>query len=162
MRELGRELAGLKAREVRAYIPAYEAKLMRALKTLATVRKHTNILQHMFGYLRDGVDDADRQELARIIEDYHQQLVPLKGFRSRCLGQRVCVADADAGHLVWSLLRLILSSNSLSTSVGMILGPSSAPPSVTPKVTRPAAVRCWRTSLSHRLYASFPPCPGPI
>ncbi len=77
VREMGRELAGLKAREARAYIPRYEAKLMRALKTLATVRKHTNILQHMLGFLRDGVDAADRQELAGIIEDYHRELVPL-------------------------------------------------------------------------------------
>ena len=77
MREMGRELAGLKAKTARAYIPQYEAKLMRALKTLATVRKHTNILQHMLGYLRDGVDDADRKELAGVIEDYHKELVPL-------------------------------------------------------------------------------------
>ena len=77
MREMGRELAGLKAREARAHIPQYEARLMRALKTLATVRKHTNILQHMLGYLRDVVDDADRKELAGIIEDYHRELVPL-------------------------------------------------------------------------------------
>jgi len=77
MREMGRELAGLKAREARARIPRYEAKLMRALKTLATVRKHTNILQHMLGYLRDALDEADRKELAAIIEDYHRELVPL-------------------------------------------------------------------------------------
>ena len=77
MREMGRELAALKARGALAHIPKYEAKLMEALKTLATVRKHTNILQHMLGYLRDGVDPADRKELADIIEDYHHELVPL-------------------------------------------------------------------------------------
>ena len=77
MREMGRDLAGLESRTARAYIPQYEAKLMRALKTLATVRKHTNILQHMLGYLRDCVDDADRRELAGIIEDYRRELVPL-------------------------------------------------------------------------------------
>ena len=77
MREMGRELAGLKAREVRAFIPQYEAKLMRALKALATVRKHTNILQHMLGYLRKDVDEADRKELAGIIEEYRQGLIPL-------------------------------------------------------------------------------------
>jgi len=77
MREMGRELAGLKARTAHAYIPQYEAKLMRALKTLATVRKHVNILQHMLGYLRDVVDDEDRKELAGLIEDYHRELVPL-------------------------------------------------------------------------------------
>lgn len=77
MREMGRQLAGLTARTARAYIPQYEAKLMQALKTLATVRKHTNILQHMLGYLRDGVDEADRKALAGLIEDYHRELVPL-------------------------------------------------------------------------------------
>ena len=77
MREMGRELAGLKARGARSYIPQYEAKLMRALKTRATVRKHTNILQHMLGFLRDDVDEDDRKELAGIIEDYHRKLIPL-------------------------------------------------------------------------------------
>ncbi len=77
MREMGRDLAGLKARTAHVHIPPYEAKLMRALKTLATVRKHTNILQHMLGFLRDSVDEADRRELAELIEDYHRELVPL-------------------------------------------------------------------------------------
>ena len=77
MRQMGRGLAGLKSTEAPAYIPQYEATLMRALKTLATVRKHTNILQHMLGFLREGVDEADRQELAGIVTDYHEGLVPL-------------------------------------------------------------------------------------
>lgn len=77
MRELGRELAVLKAGEAAAHIPKYEAKLMRALKTLATVRKHTNILQHMLGFLRKLADEDDRRELAEIINDYHRELVPL-------------------------------------------------------------------------------------
>lgn len=77
MREMGRELAGLKPREARAHIPRYEATLMRALRNLATVRKHTNILQHMLGYLRGKADEADRRELAAVIEDYHRGLIPL-------------------------------------------------------------------------------------
>jgi uncharacterized protein YbgA (DUF1722 family)/uncharacterized protein YbbK (DUF523 family) len=77
MRELGRELGRLKAKEAGAYIPQYETQLMRALKTLATVRQHTNILQHMLGFLRDDVDDADRKEMADIIDNYHRELVPL-------------------------------------------------------------------------------------
>jgi uncharacterized protein YbgA (DUF1722 family)/uncharacterized protein YbbK (DUF523 family) len=77
MREMGRELAALKPAQARAHIPVYEAKLMRALKTLATVSKHTNILQHMLGYLRKLADEADRKELADIIGQYHKGLVPL-------------------------------------------------------------------------------------
>lgn len=77
MREMGRELAALKPRQAAAHIPRYEASLMRALKTPATVRKHTNILQHMLGYLRGLADEADRRELGGIIEDYHGGLIPL-------------------------------------------------------------------------------------
>ena len=77
MREMGRELAGINARGARKHIPVYEAQLMKALKSLATVRKHTNILQHMLGYLRDDVDANDRKELASIVEDYHKELLPL-------------------------------------------------------------------------------------
>ncbi len=77
MREMGRELAALDSRRARRHIPLYEAQLMRALKTKATVKKHTNILQHMLGFLRDVADDYDRQELAEIIEEYHAGNIPL-------------------------------------------------------------------------------------
>jgi len=77
MRQMGRELAQLKPRAAAAYAPQYEAQLMTALKTRATVRKHANILQHMAGYLRDSVDADDRHELAEIIAAYQKELVPL-------------------------------------------------------------------------------------
>ena len=77
MREMGRELAALKPSQARSHIPVYETKLMRALKTLATVPKHTNILQHMAGYLRGKADEADRKELADLITQYHAGLIPL-------------------------------------------------------------------------------------
>jgi uncharacterized protein YbgA (DUF1722 family)/uncharacterized protein YbbK (DUF523 family) len=77
MREMGRALAGLKTREARKHIPVYEADLMVAMKRLATVKKHTNILQHMLGFLRDNLDASDRRELVRIIDDYRRGLLPL-------------------------------------------------------------------------------------
>jgi len=77
MREMGRELAALSAGEAAAYAAVYEAKLMQALKARATVRKHTNILQHMLGYLRGRADEADRQGVAEVIADYHRGVVPL-------------------------------------------------------------------------------------
>lgn len=77
MREMGRDLAGLKSAQVLAYIPVYEARLMRAMKYPATVAKHTNILQHMLGYLRGVADESDRRELAGIIGQYRSGLIPL-------------------------------------------------------------------------------------
>ena len=38
----------------------YEHGFMAALAKLATPRRHTNVLQHMVGYLRDGLDASDR------------------------------------------------------------------------------------------------------
>ena len=50
---------------------------MRALSTLATSRKHVNVLQHMLGYFRRVLDDESRAELAGAIADYQNGLVPL-------------------------------------------------------------------------------------
>ncbi len=77
LREMGRLLATMKAREARSFIPVYEALLMRALKYPATPRKHTNILQHMLGFLRPSVDENDRHEMLEIIQQYHAGLIPL-------------------------------------------------------------------------------------
>jgi uncharacterized protein YbgA (DUF1722 family)/uncharacterized protein YbbK (DUF523 family) len=76
-RQLGRLVAGAKAlgrAELRA---RYEAGFMTALARIATPRRHTNVLQHMVGHLRQGLDAADRAELAAQIEDYRRALVPL-------------------------------------------------------------------------------------
>lgn len=77
MRQMGRMLATVRPREARGCISTYETMLMRAMKTLATVRKHANILQHMLGYLRNSVDESDRKELLEIIRQYHRGLLPL-------------------------------------------------------------------------------------
>ncbi len=55
----------------------YEREFMAALAKHATTRRHTNVLQHMAGHLRSGLDAADRAELAGRIEDYRRGLVPL-------------------------------------------------------------------------------------
>lgn len=55
----------------------YQAAFMRALGTMATPRRHVNVLQHMAGYLRKALDDASRQELADTVADYQKGLVPL-------------------------------------------------------------------------------------
>jgi uncharacterized protein YbgA (DUF1722 family) len=50
---------------------------MRALETIATPRKHANVLQHMAGYFKKVLDAASKAELATTIEDYRLGLVPL-------------------------------------------------------------------------------------
>jgi uncharacterized protein YbgA (DUF1722 family)/uncharacterized protein YbbK (DUF523 family) len=76
-RALGRlvaRAASLPRGEVKAQ---YEAGFMRGLATLATPRKHVNVLQHMLGYFRKVLDDESRGELAGSVADYQLGLVPL-------------------------------------------------------------------------------------
>jgi uncharacterized protein YbgA (DUF1722 family)/uncharacterized protein YbbK (DUF523 family) len=76
-RTLGRLVARAKdlpRAEVRA---TYEDGFMRCLATLATPRKHVNVLQHMLGYFRGVLDADSRAELAGAIADYRRGLVPL-------------------------------------------------------------------------------------
>jgi uncharacterized protein YbgA (DUF1722 family) len=50
---------------------------MEALKRLATTARHANVLHHMLGYLRRQLEQASREELLTLIDDYQRGLVPL-------------------------------------------------------------------------------------
>ena len=74
---LGRLVARAKG-AARAEVEAeYALDFMRTLAVSATARRHTNVLQHMLGYVTRELPPAERQELVAIIEDYRQGLVPL-------------------------------------------------------------------------------------
>lgn len=75
--ELGRLVAEARRYDRQELRERYADGFMRALETLATPRRHANVLQHIAGYLRDHLDSAVRQEIARLIEDYRNGLVPL-------------------------------------------------------------------------------------
>ncbi len=55
----------------------YGEQLMAALAVPATVKKHTNVLQHIAGFCREHLDGRERRELATVIDDYRRGLVPL-------------------------------------------------------------------------------------
>jgi uncharacterized protein YbgA (DUF1722 family)/uncharacterized protein YbbK (DUF523 family) len=74
---LGRLVARGKAAGRAALHEAYTAGFMAALEVPATRGRHANVLSHMAGYLRDGVDAASREELRGTIADYRAGLVPL-------------------------------------------------------------------------------------
>jgi uncharacterized protein YbgA (DUF1722 family) len=54
----------------------YETMFMRALAIPATRARHTNVLQHMAGHLKNLLDEASRKELAGCIDEYRRGLVP--------------------------------------------------------------------------------------
>ncbi len=50
---------------------------MEGLQLLATVRKNTNVLQHMAGYFKQQLSSDEKKELQDVIANYHQELAPL-------------------------------------------------------------------------------------
>jgi uncharacterized protein YbgA (DUF1722 family)/uncharacterized protein YbbK (DUF523 family) len=74
---LGRLVArgkGIKRKEIAVQ---YGEIYMAALKKIATVRRHANVLQHLAGFLKDLIGPEDKQELSGVIGDYREGLVPL-------------------------------------------------------------------------------------
>jgi len=55
----------------------YGQMLMAGLKVLGTPGKHTNVLQHLMGFVKNYLDKEDKAELQGLIEDYRQGLLPL-------------------------------------------------------------------------------------
>jgi len=55
----------------------YFSRFITALSKIATVKRNTNVLQHIMGYFKRDLNSDEKQELNEIIENYHSGLVPL-------------------------------------------------------------------------------------
>jgi uncharacterized protein YbgA (DUF1722 family)/uncharacterized protein YbbK (DUF523 family) len=55
----------------------YLGTLLEGLGFMATVKKNTNVLQHMAGYFKDKLSEDEKKELQDVITNYHRELVPL-------------------------------------------------------------------------------------
>ncbi len=76
-RELGRLVATLKQKPRSEFRDEYETGFMRALAHVASRGRNANVLQHAAGHLKKLLDSPSRTELAEIIHDYRNGLVPL-------------------------------------------------------------------------------------
>jgi uncharacterized protein YbgA (DUF1722 family)/uncharacterized protein YbbK (DUF523 family) len=76
-RELGRNVADLKGRRIKAVQREYHEQMMAALRLRATVKKHTNVLQHMAGYFKKQLARDEKAELQEVIAQYRDGHVPL-------------------------------------------------------------------------------------
>ncbi len=76
-RAMGKLVAGGRSMPVDSLYEAYENLLMEALALKATIRKNTNVLQHMMGYFKQDLTSDEKQELLEVIGEYHRELVPL-------------------------------------------------------------------------------------
>ncbi|MGC8762960.1 MAG: YbgA family protein [Acidobacteriota bacterium] len=74
---LGRLVASAKEVGLEQVALRYQEGFVGALRKIATVKKNTNVLQHMAGYLKALLSPEEKRELHGLIEDYHRELVPL-------------------------------------------------------------------------------------
>jgi uncharacterized protein YbgA (DUF1722 family)/uncharacterized protein YbbK (DUF523 family) len=75
--EMGRLVAQAGSLPWEELVETYGRLLMEGLGVLGTPGKHTNVLQHLMGFLKDVLTKEDKAELLGLIEDYRQGLVPL-------------------------------------------------------------------------------------
>ncbi len=75
--ELGRLVAAAKEMPVDRLFAAYEQGFVAALAQRATVKKTTDVLQHMVGYFKRDLTADEKAELLETVEDYRRELVPL-------------------------------------------------------------------------------------
>jgi uncharacterized protein YbgA (DUF1722 family)/uncharacterized protein YbbK (DUF523 family) len=78
MRRLGR-LLGTSDRgsSARALAREYLEGFTRVMRRAPTHKGHTNVLQHVAGFVSRALDGEDRRELSETIEQYRRELVPL-------------------------------------------------------------------------------------
>jgi uncharacterized protein YbgA (DUF1722 family)/uncharacterized protein YbbK (DUF523 family) len=76
-RALGRLVARVNALPRAELRARYEEGFMQALARRATRGRHANVLQHMAGFLREGLGREERAELGEAIQDHRRGLVPL-------------------------------------------------------------------------------------
>lgn len=77
MRRLGRLVAGAGTMPDRELFARYEEELQQVMKTKATRKRHTNVLQHALGYLKRVLEPAEKREILTAVEDYRHGLLPL-------------------------------------------------------------------------------------
>ena len=74
---LGRLVANPDRMKPAALREEYFLNLMEGLRLTATVRKQTNVLEHMAGYFKKKLTPDEKKELGEVIGNYHRGLLPL-------------------------------------------------------------------------------------
>jgi uncharacterized protein YbgA (DUF1722 family) len=77
LRIMGKMVADIKSYRLNGFESEYQACLMEALRLKTTVKKHTNVLQHIMGYFKKDLSRDEKQELVEIIDNYRSEHLPL-------------------------------------------------------------------------------------
>jgi uncharacterized protein YbgA (DUF1722 family)/uncharacterized protein YbbK (DUF523 family) len=74
---LGRLVATARSIRRSELVQRYESAFMRALTTIATPKRHANVLEHFLGYFKKTLDADSRTEIASLVDSHRRGLVPL-------------------------------------------------------------------------------------
>ena len=77
LREMGRLTANPQKHDPDPVWSTYEQLLLKNLSLKTTVKKNVNVLQHILGYFKKYLSADEKQEGLEIIQQYHQNWVPL-------------------------------------------------------------------------------------
>ncbi len=76
-RQMGKLVAAGKQMDCGSLEADYERLMIEALRLKTTVKKNTNVLQHMLGYFKKELTRDEKQELLDVIGAYRRELTPL-------------------------------------------------------------------------------------
>jgi uncharacterized protein YbgA (DUF1722 family)/uncharacterized protein YbbK (DUF523 family) len=74
---LGRIVAQVKPQTLQATLEEYSSLFMETMTFIATTKQHTNVLQHLIGFLKTYLPSEDKFELLDLIEQYRNKQIPL-------------------------------------------------------------------------------------
>lgn len=74
---MGKLIADGKKMPLKDLYNRYEQFLMEALALKTTVKKQSNVLQHLMGYFKKFLTADEKQELLEVFEQYGQEFIPL-------------------------------------------------------------------------------------
>ncbi len=74
---LGKIVASAKKIDQDNLFREYMEKLLSGLKLNTSVKKNTNVLQHILGYFKKDLSADEKQEALEVIGDYHKGYIPL-------------------------------------------------------------------------------------
>jgi len=76
-RRLGPLIAGVNKTNLQQIADEYLLRTMTCLKARASRKRHTNVLMHVMGFLKNKIDGDDKQELIEVMDSYRHGRVPL-------------------------------------------------------------------------------------
>ncbi len=76
-RQLGKMLSDFTRASLEDIAESYIAALMQTLSKPATRKRHTNVMQHLLGYLKGNLDSSHRADLSETIDAYRRGEYPL-------------------------------------------------------------------------------------